>query len=76
MSEQNGRSFLHRDPESGTTVPTLPFRIGDTAIHAPPRTPPTLGMNSREILSELGYSESRITELEKSDTVRTANQTN
>lgn len=71
LSGANGRQFLHEDAESGMTFPTLPFRIADAAIHAPTCTPPTLGMNTREILAELGYSEAQITELGRTRTIRT-----
>ena len=71
LSGANGRQFLHEDAESGMTFPTLPFRIADAAIHAPTRTPPTLGMNTKEILAELGYSEAQIAELEQTRTIRT-----
>ena len=37
----------------GTSVPTLPFRLGGTKAHVPTRTAPRLGENSSEILAWL-----------------------
>lgn len=46
------RGFVHQ-LEDGTSVPTLPFRIGQSAPHTPSSAVPTLGQDNEEVLAWL-----------------------
>lgn len=69
LEQTRARGFLHHDPQSGLTLPTLPFRIGGTGAHAPVSPPPRLGEHSNEVLKALGYNAADIEELQSSGTV-------
>ena len=62
------RHFLHdyagaKDKSAAVTVPTLPFRIGNTAAYGTDRVPPRRGEHSLEILRELAYDDDAIRNL-------------
>lgn len=66
LEQTAARRYLHHDRETGLTLPTLPFRIGEAVAHAPASPPPSLGENSEEVLNMLGYTAIEI------DTLKTA----
>ena len=69
LEQTRARSFLHHDQDTGLTLPTLPFRIGDAVAHTPASPPPRLGEQTTEVLALLGYSAAEIRDFEASGTV-------
>lgn len=47
------RRFLHHDPQTGASVPSLPFRIGQTQAHHPRGSMPELGLDTKTVLASL-----------------------
>jgi CoA:oxalate CoA-transferase len=52
------RGYLHHDEQSGLTVPSLPFRIGQTVAHCPLGTMRELGADTEIILAQFRPSPS------------------
>lgn len=69
LTQTSARGFLHKDSQTGVTVPTLPFRIGDAAPHTPQATMPTHGINTSDTLKGLGLTDSEIDALVKAGAV-------
>ena len=47
------RNFIHTDPDTGLSTPTLPFRLNRTKTHAPAGPPPAHGVDTDDILAWL-----------------------
>lgn len=47
------RSFIHTDPDTGLSTPTLPFRLNGTTNHAPAGPPPAHGADTEDVLAWL-----------------------
>jgi crotonobetainyl-CoA:carnitine CoA-transferase CaiB-like acyl-CoA transferase len=47
------RKFLHKDPETGVEIPTLPFRIGQNQAHRPNSGMPTHGADTEHVISQI-----------------------
>ncbi len=48
------RGYLHKDAESGVSVPGLPFRIGQAEAHSPRGTMRALGADTDDVLKVVG----------------------
>ncbi|MEM1045196.1 MAG: CaiB/BaiF CoA-transferase family protein [Pseudomonadota bacterium] len=76
LHQVEARRFLHSDALTGAITPTLPFRIGPDAVHAPRSTTPNLGAHTREVLRSLGYADAEIAEFERQGAVRVHDDVN
>ena len=47
------RNFIHTDPDTGLSTPTLPFRLNGATTHAPAGPPPAHGADTEDILAWL-----------------------
>lgn len=54
QTHSTARGYLHRDEESGVSVPGLPFRIGQAEAHAPRGTMRALGADTDDVLRDAG----------------------
>ncbi|MCG7522565.1 CaiB/BaiF CoA-transferase family protein [Ruegeria sp. Ofav3-42] len=68
MHQVTARGYLQTTPD-GTTVPTLPFRIGSACSHAPTCDAPGLGDDTQTVLTSAGFSESKIAKLRKNGAI-------
>lgn len=56
QAHTKARGFLHHDSHTGASVPSLPFRIGQTEAHQPSGTMPKLGLDTQKVLASLNNS--------------------
>jgi crotonobetainyl-CoA:carnitine CoA-transferase CaiB-like acyl-CoA transferase len=56
QTHTKARGFVHQDEGTGLGVPTLPFRLGQTAPHRPRTSAPALGEDSDKVMEDLTRS--------------------